>query len=170
MSIVGLKEDTISLIKRLKGAGYTIVTLSDTNEMHTDYIRKTFPVLGEIIDHSFTSYKMGKVKGDGPSIFEDVCRQLSMGRNQVVVLDDKETVAQIARGLGLTAVTFRTAKQAAPTMLRPLLRCKWSRASCWTRSGFCLARPGAPANMASRISSSASRSSWARMASRKSSN
>lgn len=97
-------NEIIPLIETLKNNNHTLILLSNTNEIHYDYLEQIFPIL-ELFDKTILSYKVGFIKPQ-KEIFEIA---LSHGNgNPMFYTDDIKENIDTAKDLGLDSEVFTT--------------------------------------------------------------
>ena len=95
--------ETITLIERLRER-YTLLVLTNTNVLHDEYMRRTWPRLSRV-HHWVASYEVGIRKPD-PQIFQLAVRRTGVSPEATVYVDDRAEHVAAARQLGLTAIQF----------------------------------------------------------------
>jgi glucose-1-phosphatase len=96
------------LLKILK-AKYPIYLLSNTNELHFEYMMKKFPVLNCMKDF-FLSYEIGVMKPN-IEIYRFMLKNMMLDPSEIIFIDDKEENVTNAKQLGIDAVRFTTADE-----------------------------------------------------------
>lgn len=86
----------------------TIGLLSDTDPVHWDHIRATWPWIGRIKCPTL-SYKVGVMKPN-PEIFETAAANVGTVPEQCLFIDDMDVNVQGARAVGMHAIRFETVK------------------------------------------------------------
>lgn len=91
------------LLKRLSDR-YRLLALSDTNELHFEFMKSTFRIL-ENFDEFILSYEIGTTK---PSIqiFERAVEKAGCSPGECFFIDDIETNVEGARSVGINSVQF----------------------------------------------------------------
>lgn len=97
-----LEED---FVRRLSSAS-KLLLLSNTNEIHFEFIRKEFPLLRYFRDFTL-SYRVGALKPD-PRIYLDAVRRAGCAAEECFFTDDLAENVLAARGLGIDAEVFTT--------------------------------------------------------------
>ena len=92
----------------LKKNGHKLLLLSNTNELHFDYIRDNFNVI-EMFDDLILSYRLGYAKPD-EKIFREALRRANSPPEDCVYIDDIEEFCQAAERLGINAVVYKSTK------------------------------------------------------------
>lgn len=88
---------------------YRLLILSDTNELHFEFIRQNFPIL-RYFDDYVLSYQIGAVKPDG-RIFRAAIEKASCSAEECFFTDDREPNVLGAQKVGINAVQFLSAEQ-----------------------------------------------------------
>lgn len=101
------------LIDKLK-QNYRIFALSNTNELHFNYLMESFPVMKKI-DKFILSYKVGVAKPH-PDLYEVALKEASVGPEKIIFIDDKIEFVEQARKLGMNAVHFEDSKRLRDTL------------------------------------------------------
>jgi glucose-1-phosphatase len=98
------------LLRRLHRR-YPLYLLSDTNEIHFGYVRKTVGVV-ELFDECVVSYEVGVMKPD-PGIYQEALRRSGLPAEACVFIDDRPGNVEGARRVGMRAFQFRSVEQCA---------------------------------------------------------
>jgi glucose-1-phosphatase len=98
-----LNKNMEALLHKLK-KHHKLVLLSNTDEMHFEYIKSRFKVLG-IFDGFILSYKVG-YKKPSPFMFLYAVRKLRTLPNHILYIDDIKTYTTIAKLFGIKAVQY----------------------------------------------------------------
>ncbi|MEQ7006616.1 HAD family phosphatase [Actinopolymorpha sp. B17G11] len=107
---------TVALLRQLT-TRYPLYLLSDTNEIHFGFVRKTMDVVG-IFDELILSYEMGVMKPH-PRIYAEALRRSGVPADACVFIDDRLPNVEGARQVGIQSIHFRSPDQCA-TDLRQL--------------------------------------------------
>lgn len=91
------------------GERYRLVLLSNTNDLHFEFIRERYPVLRHF-DEYVLSYRVGALKPE-PAIYEAAIAAAGCAPEQCFFADDVEEFVVGARGHGIDAVQFQDAAQ-----------------------------------------------------------
>ena len=81
-----------------------IALLSNTNILHFNYLKKSFPVW-DIFDQMFLSFEL-KLKKPDPLIYKKVLEELNLPPEAVFYTDDREDFVRQAQLEGIRAVVF----------------------------------------------------------------
>jgi putative hydrolase of the HAD superfamily len=84
----------------------TIGLLSDTDPIHWDHIRSTWPWVGDIQNPTL-SYEIGVMKPD-PAIFQAAARNVKTSSRHCLFIDDLDINVLGARAVGMHAIRFET--------------------------------------------------------------
>ncbi len=83
---------------------YTVVLLSNVNQLHFEYIKETFPVC-DAFHIAFTSYELGVRKPD-PRIYHKVLTALGSSASACFYTDDRPELIDSARTLGIKGYVY----------------------------------------------------------------
>jgi putative hydrolase of the HAD superfamily len=97
--VIGMDD----LIQKLN-LKYPLYLLSNTNELHFDYILKKFSQL-KYFNKYFLSYKIGTMKPD-VEIYKYMLKNIPFKASEILFIDDKEINIESAKLLGIDAVYF----------------------------------------------------------------
>ena len=100
-------QKVCGLIKRLKSKGYPLFLLSNTNELHFDYVLGSFPIVAEF-DELILSYKLGTRK-PLRSIYEEIFKRAHVQPSEVLFIDDMEENVAAAAEMGIRTHHFKGA-------------------------------------------------------------
>lgn len=99
----GEVESTLHLMRQLRAGGKVKVgILSNTNQLHFEYLRARMPVFDEL-EHVYASHEIGHRKPDADS-FHYVLREMNVAANRTVFVDDLPDNIHAARTLGMHTV------------------------------------------------------------------
>lgn len=96
------------LIERLK-KDFTLFLLSNTNELHFNYIKERFPVVHKF-DRWVLSYETGLSKPD-PEIYHLALSQAGVKPEEAIFIDDIAGHVRGAQSVGIHAVEFKSVEQ-----------------------------------------------------------
>lgn len=102
-------EGTVTLVDRLRAAGYEMLFLSDNVQDRVDYLEKTYGFLHCFKDGVF-SHVVGLRKPD-PAIYELALQKTSHPAEHCVYVDDKPRMLEPARVLGISVIAFENPDQ-----------------------------------------------------------
>ena len=97
-------QDIIALIRRLKKK-YRLVLISNTNEMHYEYVVKKYTVL-KLFDRIVLSFKVKSRKPDD-KIFNVAIRACKAKPSEIFYIDDREELTNAAQELNLHVFTYK---------------------------------------------------------------
>ena len=100
----GMDDLVQSLAKR-----YPLYLISNTNELHFDYIKSKFPVLQHFKQH-FPSHEVGHRKPD-EAIFRHALRESKLKAEESVFIDDILEFIEAARRVGMHGIHFVSREQ-----------------------------------------------------------
>jgi putative hydrolase of the HAD superfamily len=100
-----VSEDLLLALKRK----YPLILVSNTNELHIDFVRTNYRVL-DYFDHHVLSYEVGSLKPDR-KIFEYAIAVSGHEPEALFFTDDREENIVAARQLGMHAHQFKTELQ-----------------------------------------------------------
>lgn len=92
------------LIRELKNKNYKLYLLSNTNEMHFNFIKNKFEIIN-IFDDYILSYKIGYRKPN-IKIFNILLEKTGFEASQHIYIDDLENFVNIARSIGMIGIVF----------------------------------------------------------------
>lgn len=105
-----VNEGILPLVEGLAGR-VKLVLLSNTNVLHTAYLRPRLPVL-ERFDHLLFSHDVGLVKPE-PAFFREALTRAGVAPGAAAFFDDLPRFVEAARALGIRAYVFRDNEQFA---------------------------------------------------------
>ena len=86
-----------------------LILLSNTNEIHFEYLEKTFPILKQV-DERVLSYQVGYMK-PGPQIFRVAIDKAGVAPEKIFFADDRIENVEAACSAGIQAIQFKSEKQ-----------------------------------------------------------
>lgn len=101
-------DGVADLIESLK-KDFPLFLLSNTNELHFEYIKKQFPVVHQF-DEWILSYKIGKMKPH-PDIYREALSRANAAPEDVIYVDDISEYVTAAQEMGINAVEFKSVEQ-----------------------------------------------------------
>jgi putative hydrolase of the HAD superfamily len=96
------------VIKRLRN-GYRLFLLSNTNELHFEYIYRKFDII-KLFEEYVLSYKVGYMKPD-THIYQEALKLGGIPAEEIVYIDDKPEYAQAATRQGIQGIHFTSASR-----------------------------------------------------------
>ena len=100
-----VSEKFLQDLKRRK----RLILLSNTNEIHFEYIEENFPILAQI-EERLLSYQVGYMKPD-PQIFQLAIEKAGVAPGEILFADDRIENVEGARAAGIQAIQFKSEKQ-----------------------------------------------------------
>ena len=97
------------LLSSLKKNGYKLVLISNTNELHFDFIRENFKVI-ELFDDLVLSYRIGYSKPH-KEIFREALKRVGLSPEECVYIDDIEEFCKAAEDMGINSIVYRSTEQ-----------------------------------------------------------
>jgi HAD superfamily hydrolase (TIGR01509 family) len=104
---------TCDLLRRLH-IRYPLYLLSDTNEIHFGYVRRTVEVL-RAFDEFIVSYEVGAMKPDR-RMYEEALRRSGLPASACIFVDDRPANVEGAERVGMHAVRFESPEQFATAL------------------------------------------------------
>ena len=92
------------ILKKLK-KHYPLYLISNTNQLHFDYVKKKFRIL-KYFDRVFPSHEVGHRKPES-KIYKKVLKKIKLAANKTIFIDDVPKFVQGAKKVGMHAVRFR---------------------------------------------------------------
>jgi len=86
-----------------------LILLSNTNEIHFDYLVERFPILNQI-EERLLSYRVGYMKPD-PQIFQLAIEKAGGVPENIFFADDRHENVEGARAAGIQAIQFKSEMQ-----------------------------------------------------------
>ena len=97
------RRDVTWLLERLK-TRYHLLVLSNTNVLHDEYVRRTWPSFG-VVRQWIMSYQIGYRKPE-PEMYQFALQQADAPPHATVYVDDLEENVSAARDLGIPSIHF----------------------------------------------------------------
>ncbi|MBI4618893.1 MAG: HAD family phosphatase [Desulfobacterales bacterium] len=107
--IFSLNDSVETVLSALKKNGYYLVLVSNTNELHFDFIRENFKVI-ELFDDLVLSYRIGYSKPH-KEIFREALKRAGSSPEDSVYIDDIEEFCKAAEDLGINSILYRSTEQ-----------------------------------------------------------
>jgi putative hydrolase of the HAD superfamily len=92
------------LIRTIKARGYPLILLSNTNEMHFEYILRKYPLL-RLFDEYILSYKEG-VRKPNEMIYRALLKKAKCRPDEIFYTDDILDYVKAAQRLNISAFQF----------------------------------------------------------------
>ena len=96
-----------NIYKKLKLKKYLF---SDTNPIHLEFIKKKYSEMFKLADNIFMSSRIGSRKNQLAS-YKHIITKLQFRPSQILLIDDKQDVLDLAWRLGMKTILFKNNKQ-----------------------------------------------------------
>lgn len=106
-TIFWANPDVDEAIGFLKGKGFPIFLLSNTNELHFSYILKNFPII-HTLDEWILSFEVGAKKPQ-KRIFDVVLQKMDVNAGEVFFVDDISENVEAAKSYGFQGMVYKDA-------------------------------------------------------------
>ena len=100
--------DVTEILQRLRKR-HRLIALTNTNLLHLDYIKASFPALS-VLEDWVASCDVGLRKPD-PEFYRLALARSGVRASQAVYVDDRPELVEAGRGVGLTAIRFENSRQ-----------------------------------------------------------
>ncbi|OKP03591.1 glucose-1-phosphatase [Xenorhabdus eapokensis] len=100
---IGVRQEVIEIMNRLRAEGHRVVVLSNTNRLHIDYCSVHYPEIAVSADFLYLSHELGMRKPN-LDIFNYVLAAESMAAEQAIFFDDLLENVEAAKKLGINAI------------------------------------------------------------------
>ena len=107
--IFTLNHEILPILDELKSRGVRLVVLSNTNELHAEFIRSQFDVLDRFDDFVF-SYEVGAMKPSA-AIYKAALEKADCKPNECFYTDDIKDYISAAQEFGIQAELFTSAAE-----------------------------------------------------------
>ena len=98
------KQDVTRIMERLRKY-HRLVTLSNTNVLHVDWLKKNIPAMTLLFHDWVTSCETGFRKPD-VRIYETALKQAGVRAHEAVYIDDRLELVDAGRSLGIKSIHF----------------------------------------------------------------
>ena len=103
--------DRIELLLRLKSEGYTIILLSNTNEIHIELANRRWQLAydqppKEVFDAVYYSHEVN-LRKPNKEIFEFVCEKHQLIPSEILFIDDSIQHIEGAQSIGINAILLQ---------------------------------------------------------------
>ena len=105
----GVNHPVLSVIKRLRDEGHRVVILSNTNQIHTEFLAEQYPELIGAADHCYFSHQIGLRKPD-TAIYHHVLDAEGVAPEQAFFVDDLFENIEAAAQLGIHTYLYQDAE------------------------------------------------------------
>lgn len=111
-NLLGVNEESISILNKIRNLGYKMYILSNTNEIHFSSIQQKFYnkysyELSILFDDVFLSFEIGLRKPDN-EIYKYVLNKINLEAEQVLLIDDLKANIESAKNMGIKTHYHRT--------------------------------------------------------------
>lgn len=103
--IFWLNEGMEELVSKL-AARYPLYLISNTNELHFEFIKKHYPILKHFRKH-FPSHEVGARKPE-PAIFRHALKEAQVRAEEAVFIDDIADFVEAAKNVGMRGIQFQS--------------------------------------------------------------
>jgi putative hydrolase of the HAD superfamily len=110
------EDQAVSRIIQGLRAGYRLFLLSNTNELHFEYVCQQFDILG-VFEEYILSYQVGCMKPDA-GIYEQALKRANIPAEEIVYIDDRLEYAQAAIQQGIRGIHFTGASRLEQELIR----------------------------------------------------
>ena len=107
-----ISESFLATLKK----NYRLILLSNTNEIHYEFILQKYPILRHIEEHVL-SFQVGSMKPEN-QIYQFAIGKAGVAAEEIFFTDDRNENVEAARLAGLQAVQFRSEEQLKGEMIR----------------------------------------------------
>ena len=101
-------KDMETLLKKLK-KNYKLILLSNTDEIHFNYIRNKYKIL-DVLDDFVLSYKVG-YKKPHPLIYLHALKKAKITPNKILYIDDNPQFVMIAKFFGIKSIQYKNIRK-----------------------------------------------------------
>jgi len=107
-----ISESFLATLKK----NYRLILLSNTNEIHYEFIMQRYPILHHIEEHVL-SFQVGSMKPES-RIYEVAIEKAGVPAEEIFFTDDRIENVEAAKSAGLQAVQFRSEEHLKREMIR----------------------------------------------------
>ena len=107
--------DAEALVRSVSGR-YPVFLISNTNELHFEFIKKNYPVIA-CFQRCFPSHEVGARKPEA-KIYEAALRGAKVRAEEAVFIDDVPEFVDGARAVGMKGVVFSSAEMLAKELVK----------------------------------------------------
>ncbi|AOM41937.1 glucose-1-phosphatase [Xenorhabdus hominickii] len=100
---IGVRQEVIELMNKLRDQGHRVVVLSNTNHLHLDYWPVQYPEITTSTDFLYLSQNLGMRKPN-PDIFKYVLETEGVTADQAMFFDDVLEYVETAKKSGINAI------------------------------------------------------------------
>ncbi len=99
---INIIKDGYNIFKKMKTNKYI---LSDTNPLHSKYIKENYPELFDLSKKVYLSNEIGFRK-NSIEVFEYVIKDLGLNSNEVLFIDNKKEIVHLAKSIGINGIVY----------------------------------------------------------------
>jgi len=103
--LIGEKNETVSLIKKLTQRGFRQACMSNIDQAHWEKIQ-SFPNVDNLFEKKFLSFEHNAVKPNFKTFFK-MLEFLDCDKEDIIFIDDREDNVKSANDIGIDAVLFK---------------------------------------------------------------
>ena len=103
-------EQSINFLKNLKKLHLPVALLSNTNELHFDYLSAKHPEVFDCFNDLHVSHKMSARKPES-KIYADVINFYKMNPSEIFFTDDLDINIEAAKSAGIKGYTFKNVEK-----------------------------------------------------------
>jgi putative hydrolase of the HAD superfamily len=107
-----ISESFLAALKK----NYRLILLSNTNEIHYEFIMQKYPILRHIEEHVL-SFQVGSMKPEG-QIYQFAIEKAGVPAEEIFFTDDRIENVEAAKLAGLQAVQFRSEEHLKREMIK----------------------------------------------------
>ncbi|SFU59840.1 glucose-1-phosphatase [Xenorhabdus koppenhoeferi] len=100
---IGIRQEIIELMNKLRTQGHRVVVLSNTNHLHFDYLSVHYPEIAASADLLYLSQELGMRKPE-PDIFKHVLEAEGVTADRAIFFDDVLEHVEAAIQSGINAI------------------------------------------------------------------
>ncbi|BET95221.1 glucose-1-phosphatase [Xenorhabdus taiwanensis] len=100
---IGVRQEVIEIMNRLRTQGHRVVVLSNTNRLHIDYCSVHYPEIAISADFLYLSHELGMRKPN-LDIFNYVLAAEGMAADQTIFFDDLLENVEATKKPGINAI------------------------------------------------------------------
>ncbi|MDR0218129.1 MAG: glucose-1-phosphatase [Enterobacteriaceae bacterium] len=100
---IGVRQEVIALMNKLREQGHRVVVLSNTNHLHFQYWPKHYPEIIASVDSLYLSHDLGMRK-PSLNLFKHVIETEGVTADQAIFFDDLWEHVDAAKKVGINAI------------------------------------------------------------------
>ncbi len=114
-----INDQMCNYARSLRDGGFKVFTLSNNFKERTEYYRKYFPELFEVVDKSYFSWETGFVKPD-PMAFQNLLIENDLKGEECIYVDDSEDNLEASKEFGIKGIKYESGEQVIEEMAKIL--------------------------------------------------